>query len=167
MTLYRAREVNRMELGNYPCLSIREAVHYYDTGVKQIKRDIKSGIIPAVRIMTRKGKRWRIFPNGVPGHIQDAMQQLDLADAEIGLLTSQVALLQEKVVDLTARLEVLSMAQMEALSMTPVPQVEPVREPETTAVMIVELPPPVRPTFMQFLHRFLQPLKSKYMQPSG
>jgi hypothetical protein len=148
-------EVIAMELASYPSLSVREAVHYYDVSAKQIKRDIKSGIIPAIRVSTEKGKRWRIFPTGVPEHIQSTLDEQINAKAKITELTDQIKQLEAVVEDLQTQLAARQNAVI-------------IFEPET-----VEIPPPVevQPSFMNRLvdsmNRFLNPLKNKQMQAQG
>jgi hypothetical protein len=153
-------EVIAMELASYPCLSVREAIHYYDVSAKQIKRDIKSGKIPAIRVSTEKGKRWRIFPTGVPEHIQATLDDHILAKAKITELGEQIKQLEAVVEDLQTQ---LATRQNQLILF----------EPNTVEVP-VEIPSPVlvaEPTLMNRLmdsvNRFLNPLKNKQMQAQG
>ncbi len=47
-------------------LTIKQAVHYYDLPAKQIRHRIKSGEIKALRLGGESGRKWRVFPQGLP-----------------------------------------------------------------------------------------------------
>ncbi len=151
-----------MELSNYPCLSIGEAVHYYDAPAKQIKRDIKEGKIPAVKIATTKGRRWRIFPSGVPTYIEETLNQQQQSQSQIQELTTRLQELQEQVGALQAQLDKAELAEP-ILSMAPETAVVPVAE-EAVDVIAINLHSDARHPIVQFLNRLLQPLKGQPIQ---
>jgi hypothetical protein len=51
-------------------LSIKQAVYLYGITPKELKRRIKDGSVKAVRIDSPDGKKWRVFPDGLPEELQ-------------------------------------------------------------------------------------------------
>ncbi len=151
-----------MELSNYPCLSIGEAVHYYDAPAKQIKKDIKEGKIPAVRIATDKGMRWRIFPTGVPTYVEETLNRQQQSQSQIQELTARLEELQEQVFALQAQLDEASLAEP-IFSPPPETAVVPVAD-EAVEVIAINLSSNQRHPIVQFLNRLLQPLKGQPVQ---
>lgn len=56
-------------------LTVKQAADYYGLATAKVKQLIRSGEIPACRVMTYKGKKWRVFPGGLPDHIFDALSE--------------------------------------------------------------------------------------------
>lgn len=56
-------------------LTVKQSADYYGISGNRVKELIRSGDIPAVRVMTYKGKKWRVFPGGLPDHVYDALQE--------------------------------------------------------------------------------------------
>ncbi len=56
-------------------LTVKQSADYYGLSANRVKELIRSGEIPAVRVMTYKGKKWRVFPGGLPDHVYDALQE--------------------------------------------------------------------------------------------
>lgn len=52
-------------------LTIKQAVHYYNMPPREIRAGIKSGQIKALRLGGQNGRKWRIFPQGIPQHLAD------------------------------------------------------------------------------------------------
>lgn len=69
-------------------LSIKQAVFYYGDTRRALKSRVLSGEIPAVRLPESHGRKWRVFPDGVPAQLQYLIpkklkiQDLDLSETE-------------------------------------------------------------------------------------
>jgi hypothetical protein len=51
-------------------LSIKQAVYYYGDTRKSLKAKVLQGLIPAIRLPEAFGKKWRVFPDGVPPQLE-------------------------------------------------------------------------------------------------
>ena len=51
-------------------LSIKEAVYYYGETRKSLRAKVEDGTIPAIRMPEEQGKKWRVFPAGVPEQLE-------------------------------------------------------------------------------------------------
>jgi hypothetical protein len=52
-------------------LSIKQAVFYYGETRRSLKAKVEEGEIPAIRLPESLGRKWRIFPDGVPQQLAD------------------------------------------------------------------------------------------------
>lgn len=52
-------------------LSIKQAVFYYGDTRRSLRAKITAGEIPAVRLPESHGRKWRVFPDGVPEQLQE------------------------------------------------------------------------------------------------
>lgn len=51
-------------------LTLKQAVFYYGETRKSLKSKVVEGSIPAIRLPESHGKKWRVFPDGVPPQLQ-------------------------------------------------------------------------------------------------
>jgi len=51
-------------------LSLKQAVYYYGDTRKSLKAKVLQGLIPAIRLPEAFGKKWRVFPDGVPPQLE-------------------------------------------------------------------------------------------------
>jgi len=61
-------------------LSIRQAVFYYGETRQSIKAKVLEGSIPAIRLPKAYGRKWKIFPAGVPPQLQDLIPKKHKAE---------------------------------------------------------------------------------------
>jgi hypothetical protein len=94
-------------------LTFKQAVHYYGLPPAELRSKLKAGELPAVRIDTESGKKWRVYPDGVPGHMQsistDETESTQKKDEKAAPLDpterESVLVLKEHIADLEHRLE--------------------------------------------------------------
>ena len=50
-------------------LSVKEAALHLGIDEKTVRNRIKAGVIPALKVSRPQGYTWRIFPDGLPAHV--------------------------------------------------------------------------------------------------
>ena len=73
-------------------MSVKEAALHLGIDEKTVRTRVKAGTLPALKVSRPQGHTWRVFPDGLPTHVDpDAVIQVDPPpDSHMGPDSSQV-----------------------------------------------------------------------------
>ncbi len=64
-------------------LSVKEAALQLGIDEKTVRNRIKVGVIPALKVSRPQGYTWRVFPDGLPAHVDPGPTQVELPPTHV------------------------------------------------------------------------------------
>jgi len=90
-------------------LSVKEAALHLGIDEKTVRNRAKAGTLSALKVSRPQGYTWRIFPDGLPAHVDPAplVQLVEKLHAENTHLAGQLGFVQAQLLEATERIKLL------------------------------------------------------------